>query len=81
MPRRLALREPAAAAGIRFDPQQPVGNDLALWFEPGGFDAAVRRMRAVSAQVVTDVHVNPQAGHREVWIRDPGGYLERGLGD
>jgi len=21
------------------------------------------------------VHVNPQAGHREVWIRDPDGYL------
>jgi hypothetical protein len=38
-------------------------------------------VRAVSAQVVTDVHVNPHAGHREVWIRDPDGYLERGLGD
>jgi catechol 2,3-dioxygenase-like lactoylglutathione lyase family enzyme len=61
--------------GTIADPQQPVGNGLALWFEAGGFDAAVRRVRAVSAQVVTDVHVNPNAGHREVWIRDPGGYL------
>jgi hypothetical protein len=52
---------------------------------PCGLNRAVstRRsaVRAVSAQVVTDVHVNPHAGHREVWIRDPGGYLERGLGD
>jgi catechol 2,3-dioxygenase-like lactoylglutathione lyase family enzyme len=57
------------------DPHQPVGNGLVLWFEAADFDAAVRRIRAVSAQVVTDVHVNPNAGHREVWIRDLDGYL------
>lgn len=57
------------------DPQQPVGNGLVLWFEAADFDAAVRRIRAVGAQVVADVHVNPNAGHREVWIRDLDGYL------
>jgi len=45
--------------GTIADPQQPVGNGLALWFEADGFDAAVRRMRAVSAQVVTDGPCQP----------------------
>jgi catechol 2,3-dioxygenase-like lactoylglutathione lyase family enzyme len=61
--------------GTIADPQQPVGNGFALWFEAADFDGAVRRIRAVSAQIVTDVHVNPSAGHREVWIRDLDGYL------
>jgi hypothetical protein len=61
--------------GTIADPQQPVGNGVALWFETAGFDAAVHRVRAVSAQVVTDVHVNPNAGHREIWIRDLDAYL------
>ncbi|MCO5970240.1 VOC family protein [Actinoallomurus soli] len=57
------------------DPDRPVGNGVALWFATAEFDAAVRRVRAVDAQVVTDVHVNPNAGHREIWLRDPDGYL------
>ena len=57
------------------DPGQPAGNGVALWFEAADFDAAVRRIRAVSAQIVTDVHVSPNAGHREIWIRDLDGYL------
>jgi len=27
------------------------------------------------AVVVTDVHVNPNAGHRDIWLRDLDGYL------
>ena len=57
------------------DPAQPTGNGVALWFEAADFDAAVRRVRAVGAGIVTDVHVNPNAGHREIWIRDLDGYL------
>jgi hypothetical protein len=57
------------------DPGQPVGNGVALWFETADFDAVVRRIQAVRAHIVTDVHVNPNAGHREIWIRDPDGYL------
>jgi catechol 2,3-dioxygenase-like lactoylglutathione lyase family enzyme len=57
------------------DPRQPVGNGVALWFEASDFDAAVRRVRAASARIVTDVHLNPNAGHHEIWIRDPDGYL------
>jgi catechol 2,3-dioxygenase-like lactoylglutathione lyase family enzyme len=57
------------------DPTAPAGNGVALWFELAAFDAAVERVRAVGATVVTDVHVNPNAGHREIWLRDPDGYL------
>ena len=28
-----------------------------------------------AAEIVTDVHLNPNAGHREIWIRDVDGYL------
>jgi hypothetical protein len=27
------------------------------------------------AQVVEEPHVNPNAGHREIWLRDPDGYV------
>lgn len=37
--------------------------------------AAVRRIREADAQVVTDVHLNPNAGNREIWMRDLDGYL------
>lgn len=62
------------------DPHLPVGNGVALWFEAARFDEAVDRIRAAGAQglevrVVTDVHLNPNAGHREIWLRDPDGYL------
>jgi hypothetical protein len=39
------------------------------------FDATVERVRAAGATVVTDVHVNPNAHHREIWLQDPDGYL------
>jgi catechol 2,3-dioxygenase-like lactoylglutathione lyase family enzyme len=57
------------------DPGKPVGNGVALWFEAADFDAAVGRIRAAGARIETDVHINPNASHREIWIRDPDGYL------
>jgi catechol 2,3-dioxygenase-like lactoylglutathione lyase family enzyme len=57
------------------DPRQPVGNGVALWFEAAEFDATVHRIRAAGAHIVTDVHVNPNAGRREIWIRDLDDYL------
>ena len=57
------------------DPGKPVGNGVALWFEAADFDATVRRIRAAGAHIVTDVHVNPNARHREIWISDLDGYL------
>lgn len=38
-------------------------------------DAALQRVRAAGVRVDTDVHVNPNAGHREIWLRDLDGYL------
>jgi catechol 2,3-dioxygenase-like lactoylglutathione lyase family enzyme len=57
------------------NPQQPTGNGVAIWFEADDFDTVVDRIRGADAEVVTGVHVNPNAGHREIWIRDPDGYL------
>jgi catechol 2,3-dioxygenase-like lactoylglutathione lyase family enzyme len=57
------------------DPDQPLGNGVLLWFEVPDFDAAVERVRATGAQVVTDVHTNPNARQPEIWLRDPDGYL------
>ena len=57
------------------DPAQPAGNGVALWFEAADFDATVARIRAAGATIETDVHVNPNAGHREIWLRDLDGYL------
>jgi catechol 2,3-dioxygenase-like lactoylglutathione lyase family enzyme len=57
------------------DAGQVPGNGVALWFETDDFDLAVRRIRAAGAQIVTDVHFNLNAGHREIWIHDPDGYL------
>jgi catechol 2,3-dioxygenase-like lactoylglutathione lyase family enzyme len=57
------------------DPDQPLGNGVLLWFEVADFDATVERVRASDAQVVTDVHTNPNAHQQEIWLRDPEGYL------
>lgn len=53
----------------------PPGHGVLLWFEVDDFDAAVARSRALGAEVVCDVHVNPAPAHRELWLRDPDGYV------
>ena len=53
----------------------PPGHGVLLWFEVDDFDAAVERARSLKAEVIEEPHVNPQAGHREMWIRDPDGYV------
>jgi hypothetical protein len=53
----------------------PLGNGTLLWFEVSDFDAAVQRAKDVEAVVERDVHVNPNAKQREIWLRDPDGYL------
>jgi catechol 2,3-dioxygenase-like lactoylglutathione lyase family enzyme len=57
------------------DPSQDAGNGVALWFESDDFDGAVAHIREAEAELVHDVHENPNAGHREIWLRDPDGYL------
>ena len=51
------------------------GHGVLLWFEVDDFDAAVKRIRAARAEVVEEPHENPNAAHREIWIRDPDGYV------
>lgn len=60
---------PLAAEGV------PLGNGALLWFEVPDLDAAAERARVLGAVVERDVHVNPNAGQREIWLRDPDGYL------
>jgi catechol 2,3-dioxygenase-like lactoylglutathione lyase family enzyme len=60
--------------------QRPYGNGLALWFQVDDFDATVERAGAVGAEIVLAPHRNPRDGpggpaHRELWLRDPDGYL------
>ena len=51
------------------------GHGVLLWFELDDLDAAVERSRSLGAEVVEEVHVNPAPDHREMWLRDPDGYL------
>lgn len=72
---QLHLLEEEHHHGTIGDPVLPLGNGVAIWFETADFDAAVGRSRELGARVVTDVHLNPNAGHRELWLRDLDGYL------
>lgn len=54
---------------------RPYGNGVLLWFATDDFDAALARIRQMPAQILEGPHVNPNANHREVWLRDPDGYV------
>lgn len=51
------------------------GHGVLLWFEVDDFDAAAARARALGAEILDDVHVNPAPRHWEMWLRDPDGYV------
>jgi catechol 2,3-dioxygenase-like lactoylglutathione lyase family enzyme len=53
----------------------PVGHGVLLWFQVEAFDAAVAQARALKADVVEEPHFNPAPRHREMWLRDPDGYV------
>jgi catechol 2,3-dioxygenase-like lactoylglutathione lyase family enzyme len=54
---------------------RPYGNGVLLWFQVEGFEAAVARARALPATILDGPRVNPNANHRELWLRDPDGYV------
>ena len=54
---------------------KPHGNGVLLWYRTDALDAAVARARALDAEILEEPHVNPSAGHRECWLRDPDGYV------
>lgn len=51
------------------------GHGVLLWFEVDDFDDAVDRARALGAEIVEEPYVNPGPKHREIWLRDPDGYM------
>ena len=54
---------------------RPYGNGAVLWFQTDEFDQAAARISALRAEVLEGPKVNPNANHREVWLRDPDGYV------
>ena len=54
---------------------KPYGNGVLLWFQTDDFDATIERARGLHADILEEPHVNPNAQHRECWIRDPDGYV------
>lgn len=55
--------------------RRPYGNGVLLWFCTDEFDAALNRAREMQAEILEGPFVNPNANHREIWVRDPDGYV------
>ena len=53
----------------------PPGHGVLVWFQVDDFDAVVKRARGLAAEVVLEPHFNPAPRHREIWLRDPDGYV------
>ncbi len=53
----------------------PAGHGVLLWFQVDDFDAVVARARALRTEIIEEPHVNPKPQHREMWLRDPDGYV------
>ena len=53
----------------------PPGHGVLLWFQVDDFDSAVERARALGAEIILEPHVNPAPRHKEIWLRDPDGYV------
>ena len=53
----------------------PPGHGVLLWFQVDDFDLVVERARGLGAEIVEEPNVNPAPRHREIWLRDPDGYV------
>jgi len=53
----------------------PPGHGVVLWFQLDDFDAAVDRARGLRAEIIDGPLFNPAPRHREIWLRDPDGYV------
>ena len=53
----------------------PVGHGVLLWFQVDDFDLAVERARGLAAEIIEEPHFNAAPRHREIWLRDPDGYV------
>jgi predicted enzyme related to lactoylglutathione lyase len=57
------------------DKSKPCGNGVVLWFQTDNFDQLLKRVVKNKAQVLEGPQVNANANHREIWLRDPNGYV------
>ncbi len=48
---------------------------MLLWFQTDHFDAAVQRAADHQAEILELPRLNPNANHREIWLKDPNGYV------
>jgi catechol 2,3-dioxygenase-like lactoylglutathione lyase family enzyme len=53
----------------------PPGHGVLLWFAVSDFDSTVSRARSLGAEIIEEAHVNENSGQKEIWIRDPDGYV------
>ncbi len=53
----------------------PVGHGVVLWFQVEDFDSALTRAGQLKAKVIEGPLINPAPQHREIWLRDPDGYV------
>jgi catechol 2,3-dioxygenase-like lactoylglutathione lyase family enzyme len=53
----------------------PNGYGELLWFQTDALEAAVAGARALGADIIQELFVNPNARHLECWMRDPDGYV------
>lgn len=51
------------------------GNGVAVWFQTDNFDDALARIQKSEAVILDGPMTNENAQHREVWLRDPDGYV------
>ncbi|MEP7206616.1 MAG: VOC family protein [Casimicrobiaceae bacterium] len=59
----------------------PYGNGVLLWFHHPDIVFAYDRACAAGATIIEPIKVNPNARHREFWMRDPNGYTVVVAGD
>ena len=53
----------------------PLAHGVVLWFQADDFDAVGERAGKLDASIIERPLVNPAPGHREIWLRDPDGYV------
>jgi len=53
----------------------PLAHGVLLWFQVDDFDAVVDRAEKIDAEIVEGPLVNRGPKHREIWLRDPDGYV------
>lgn len=55
--------------------RRPYGNGVVMWFQTDHVGAAFDRAVAAGATILEPLAINPNANHREFWLRDPDGYV------